>query len=324
MNISQFNQDLLNEDHTYAAEAEYQIAFNWYNLMSFNCAYYTWNILQEVQLQDVYWDQIYDFQWNPISILEASRLTYQLQNSDVGIAVQKWNVHDIIADITSSTSSLSDWWSVIDKKYWNKTITLTLFVQWATHNDLIARIDDLKKNTQWVEWFFDINVWWTIRRYEATVVSITVPWFKKLDDFVEWIEMELLITSPHWSYKNLSQVYVQWQTSDFSKVVQNLWTYKAYPIIQLITNSWSTLTGIGIEIKSVWDTSWYEMTISETITPWSVVTFDYIEKKVLVNDVEVNFSGVMTELEVWQSVVSFDFTGSVDVNVHILHYPTFL
>jgi len=325
MNNNQFNQDLFNQDHQYAEDAEHLISFNWYNLMSFNCAYYTWNIIREASLLDVYGDQIYDFQWNKLTVLEASRLTYQMQNSDVGIAVQKWNIHNIVASITSAVSSLSDGWSVIDKKYDPKTITLVLYVQGATHNDLIARIDDLKKNTQWVEWNLDINVWGKIRRYEATVTSMVIPPFKKLDDFVEWIEMELLITSPHWKFKDLSQVYVQNMTDDFSKVVTNDGTYKTNPIVQLITNSWSTLTGVGITMKKVWETSWYTINISETILPSSVVIFDFIEKKVTVNDVEVNFTGVMMPMQTGQSVFTFDLTGSsVDVNAYILHYPTFL
>lgn len=324
MNNWQFNQELFNQDHTYASDQQYQIAFNWYNLMSFNCAYYTWNIIREATLMDVYWNQIYDFQWNLLSVLEASRLTYQMQNADVGIAVQKWNIHDLVASITSAVSSLSDGWSIINKKYDPKTITLVLFIQWATHNDLIARIDDLKKNTQGVEGNLDINVWWSIRRYEATITSIMIPPFKQLDSFVEWIEMEIMITSPHWKKIEMSQTYVQGKTADFSKVVENVWTYKAYPIVELITNAWSSLSAISIEMKKIWEASGYTIWVTTAIPPSSVVVFDFIEKKVTVNDVEVNFTGVMMPMQVWQSVFTFDMTWTIDVNVYILHYPTFL
>lgn len=239
------------------------------------------------------------------------------------IMVQSGNLHNIVAQLTSAESSMADGWSVIDKRYSNKTIVITLFIQGTSHNDLIAKIDQLKEKTDWVEWDFDILVWDKIRRYEATVQSIVVPPFKKTVDFVEWIEMELLITSPHWRYKNLAQAYVQNMTSDFSKVVVNAWNQRTFPIVEVITNAWSTLSAISVDMKRVWETSWYTISIAESIAPGSVVIFDYIEKKVTINDVEVNFSGIMMPLEVGQSVFTFDFTGSINVNAYVLHYPTF-
>lgn len=281
MNNSQFNQDLFNQDHTYAEAAEYGVAFNWYNLMSLCWA-------------------------------------------SVWIAVQSGSLHNLAADVTSAVSSLADGWTVIDKKYGNKTVVISLFIQGTSNSDLISRIDELKLRTQGIDSNFDINIWGKIRRYEATVVSITVPPFNKLVDFLEWIEMEILITSPHWKYKDMSQVYVQWMTADFSKVVTNEWTYKTYPIVELITNAWSTLSWISINMKKIWDASWYTISISETINPSSVVIFDFIEKKVTVNDVEVNFTGVMMPMQTGQSVFTFDLTWTINVNAYILHYPTFL
>lgn len=237
--------------------------------------------------------------------------------------VQSGNFHNVVAQLTSSESSMSDGWSVIDKRYSNKTIVITVYIQGTSHNDLIAKIDKLKEKIQWVEWDFDILVWEKIRRYTATVQSVVIPPFKKSMDFVEWIEIEMLITSPHWRFKDLSQVYAQSMTADFSKVVLNEWNYKTYPIVEVITNAWSTLSAISVDMKRVWEVSWYTISIAETINPGSVVIFDYIEKKVTINDVEVNFSGIMMPLEIGQSVFTFDFTWSINVNAYVLHYPTF-
>lgn len=247
-----------------------------------------------------------------------------LCSASVWVAVQSWNIHNVVAQLTSSESSMTDGWGVINKRYSNKVILITLHIQWSSYDDLVSRIDELKEKTQWVEWNFDINVSWKIRRYEATVQSMVVPSFKKTQDYVEWIELEMLITSPHWSLKEMSQVYVQGMTADFSKLVTNNGNYKTYPIVELITNAWSTLSGVSLEMKKVWEVSWYTISIAETINPSSVVIFDFIEKKVTINDVEVNFSGVMMPMEVWQSVFTFDMTGTINVNAYILHYPTFL
>lgn len=245
--------------------------------------------------------------------------------STTGVIIQTMNAHSLQnIDLTSFVSSLSDWGGVINKKYSNKNISLTLFIQWTSASDLIARIDELKNNMQDVESNFDILVDWTVRRYTATVTSIIIPSFRKYDDYVDWIEVEMLITSPHWSNPIFAQTYVQWMTTDFSKVVQNEWTYKVYPIIQVITNTGSTLTWIWITHKKVWQTTWYTVSIAETINPDSVVIFDYVNKKVTINDVEVNFSWIMMPMDVWQSVFDFDLTWTINVNAYVLHNPTYL
>lgn len=248
-----------------------------------------------------------------------------LCSDSVWVIIQTMNAYDVTwIDVTAFSSALSDGGSVINKKYWNKTISMTLFLQGSSHNDLIARLDELKQKTQGVEANFDITVWDGIRRYEATVTWFQVPPFRKTDDHIQWIEIEMLITSPFWKKTAMSQTYVQGKTTDFSKVVENTWTYKTYPIVELITNAWSTLSAISIEMKKIWEPSGYTIGITTAIPPSAVVIFDFIEKKVTVNDVEVNFTGVMMPMQVWQSVFTFDMTWTIDVNVYVLHYPTFL
>lgn len=269
-----------------------------------------------------------DHTYNDTQVYPISFNGYNLMSlcwSTTGVIIQTMNAHSLQnIDLTSFVSSLSDWGWVINKKYSNKNISLTLFIQWTSASDLIARIDELKNNLQDVESNFDILVDWTVRRYTATVTSITIPAFKKYADYLDWIEVDMLITSPHWSNPVLSQTYVQWKTTDFSKVVQNQWTYQVYPIIQIITNPSSTLSAIWITHKRVWEISWYTVSITEAIAPNSVVIFDYVNKKVTINDTEVNFSGIMMPMETGQSVFDFDFTGTIDVNAYVLHNPTYL
>lgn len=282
MNFSQLNNDLFNQDHTFAESAVYNIAFNGYDLMSL----------------------VWSTAW---------------------VLIQTGNPYDISAvEIASFVSSLADGWSIVDKKYWNKTISFTMAVQWTDNNDLIYRLDDLKKNTQGIEWFFDITIAWEVRRYDATVSWLRIPPFKRTDDFVQWIEIEMLITSPFWRKTAFSSVYVQNQTANFSKVVSNDWTYESYPIVEIITNTWSTLSAISFEMKKIWEPVWYTISITTAIPPASVVIFDFMEKKVTVNDTEVNFSWIMMPMDIWQSVFTFTLTGSINVNAYILHYPTFI
>lgn len=43
-----------------------------------------------------------------------------------------------------------------------------------------------------------------------------------------------------------------------------------------------------------------------------------------INDVEQNFSGVMTELEIGFNNFDFDFTGTVNADAYILYNETYL
>lgn len=324
MNTEQFNSGLINQDHTYSENATYWVAFNWFDLTSLWCSYYESQYLQETTLWDVYWNNILDVNWVPLWVLERKRVVYQKMNSTVWIMVQSVNAFDVWnIDLTSFVSSLADWGGVINKKYSNRNLVMSLFIQWATPSDLIKRIDTLKQKLQAVQWNLDIRVNGELRRYEATVSSITIPSFKKSSDYLEWIDVEFLITSPHWKNPTYSQVFVQWMTSDFSKVVQNEWTYKVYPVIQVITNPGSTLSALSITHKRVGESSWYTISITTSIPSAAVVVFDYVNKTVTVNGTEVNFSWVMMPMAEWQSVFSFDFTWTINVNTYILHNPTY-
>lgn len=323
---NQFNQDLFNQDSVVPATPNYSISFNWYDLMSLGCSYMNSTLLVEKTLQDVYGDNIYDVNGNLLSVLELNRLVFQQVGASWGIAVQSFNGYDLNnISITSFESSLADGGWVINKKYGNKSLSMVLYIQWTTHNDVIARIDDLKKNIQAVEWDLDIKIAWSARRYKATVSSIVIPSFKSLHDYVEWIEVEFLITSPHWESPTIQQTYVQnITTPTYSKVVDNIGTYKVYPVVQVITNTSSTLSSISITHKSVGDLTWYTITINETIPEFSVIIFDYVNKTVTVNWVEVNFSGIMMPIEINSSVFDFSFTWTIDVNTYILYNPTYL
>lgn len=126
-----------------------------------------------------------------------------------GIIVQKANFYDLTnIDIAEFVADQIDGGGVIQKKYGNKNISLQVMIQGATHADLVARIDDLKKNTQGIEADLDVLVRGETRTYTATISNIRVPAFKKTDDYLEGIEMDVLITSPHWKLKNPTSVFI--------------------------------------------------------------------------------------------------------------------
>lgn len=245
--------------------------------------------------------------------------------TNLWIAVQWANLFDLNnIDIAQFVSEQIDGGSIEQKKYGNRALSLSLFIQASSYSDLIDRIEDLKKNTRWIEWDLDIRVNWQMRTYKATVSSLVFPRFSSLDDFLEWIEMQLIITSPHWMLKDptINSSVLTW---DNEKILLNIWTYEAYPrIIFSFKSTWNALTWIDISMKKAWETTSFVVSIAETITNDDVLILDYWTKIVTLNGNEINFSGFMTPMGDWHTVFWFEFTGTVNATQYIVYNPTFL
>lgn len=243
-----------------------------------------------------------------------------------GIMVQTWPVHDVTGvNIAQYVSELIDGGGVLQKKYWPKTITIELMIQWSSNSDLVERIGQLKKNTQGVEAPFDLVVLWETRRYTATVTGITFPRFSKNDDYLEGIQMQILITSPLWSLIDPTSTLVSGVTGDFQKIVDNESDVPVFAnIIMAFRSTWNALTAVNVNLKKVWDLTGYDLTITETITNSDVLIIDYVNKIVTLNWVEVNFAGIMTAMVLWYNVFNFDFTGTVSADVYISYKKIYL
>lgn len=278
------------------------------------------------------------------------------------IIVKQWNFHDVNnIDIGSYVSSLIDWWGVFNKKYWNRTLSLKLFIQWENYDDLIKKIDELKEKTQNIEsdldffikndekiqlkplytYYLPIEDYWDIlwnyinntfttitpeyRTYKATVSSIIIPSFSKNTDFVDDIEINFLITSWFWENKNsISLAYLN-KVSNFQSLILNEWKYESFAKIIIISkNSWNNISGIDIALRQIWDETWFTISISEVIWDDSIIIFDYREKTISINWENIPFYWVMTSLSLWYNIFDFIFTGSVNIDAYILYNKTYL
>lgn len=228
-------------------------------------------------------------------------------------------------NIWEFVSSTIDWWWVYNKKYGNKSVTFTLFIQGENYSDLIDKIDNLKKLTQGVEKDFDIYYLWWYRTTKATLSSIKFPSFWKNQDFIDNVELIFLFTTWYWENKTWVSEFLANQTDDFEVVLDNQGKYESFPkILFNCKSSGNTITKIEVEIKKVWETEWFSVYIEENITNDDLVVFDYTTKTITINDDEVNFFWPMTPLEIWQNVINVYFTWTVNVDVYIIYNKTFL
>lgn len=243
-----------------------------------------------------------------------------------GVMIQKINAFDLNnIEIASTTSNYGDGGRILQKAYQPKTLTLTLFIQAENHTDLVRRIDEIKQKTQVVEWSLDIMIWEEIRRYTATVSSITVPSFSWNDDFLEGLEIEFLITSPHWYSPDFAQTAIADVSANISRVVENTGSYKSFPTIYLVGKENCHISSFSVSHKKIWQVGeGYSISISENISAGQVICLNYEEKIATKDGVEIPFTGIMMPMSEWQSVFDFSFEWSPQVNIFVLHKPTFL
>lgn len=246
-----------------------------------------------------------------------------LCNNKTWYLIKTWNEFDRTnIDLWAYVSSLIDWWWVFSKKYWNQTITFSLFIQWENENDLIDKIDLLKWAIQWVEWNLDLRVKDQIRTYKATCSWVSVPNFRW--DFVDDVVVSFLITSWVWQVKQRTERLVANQTDDFEAIISNNGTYEAFPIIYFITKNWTDLSEIEIITKNVWETTWNPLIITETITDTNIIIVDYQTKVITINWVEVPYTWFMTPLNPWLNALEFNFTWTLELDTYILYNKRFI
>jgi len=241
-----------------------------------------------------------------------------------GYMIQTWN--DLSLDntiIQEYTSKIIDWWTVIDKRYWNRHLNLNLFIQWTSNADLISKIQYLKQELNAPNGKLYITRNGVVYSYEATCTNIVVPSFSVNDDFVENINLNFLLTSPYAIIEEAVNLQTH-ETANYFATIQNEWNYKAYPKIMLIWTSWCAITDINIEIKKLWDTTGTSIFIAQPINNWDVMIIDYNLKTVTLNGVEQVFDGFLAPLQTGFNVITFSCTWTVALDSNILYNKTFL
>jgi len=260
-----------------------------------------------------------------------SKWTIQYNNIDLTdyvnwswYMIQTWN--DLSLDntlIQEYVSKIVDGWTVIDKRYWNRHLNFNLFIQGTSNADLINKIQFLKQELNSPNWKLYITRNWVVYSYEATCVNIVIPSFSTNDDFIENINLNFLLTSPHWIIEEAVNLQTH-EIANFASTIQNVWNYKAYPKIILTGTTWCAITNIVIDLKKLWALTWISLTIAVNLNVWDVLIIDYVLKTVTLNWVAQVFDWFLAPLQVWFNVFTFTFTWTVALDTNILYNKTFL
>lgn len=244
-----------------------------------------------------------------------------------GTIIQKMNGMDLDnISLVTFESSIEDGGGVIDKRYGNKTVSMELFIQGCEslgYTDLVERIWELKKRTRWIEKPLVLTVWGYKRTYTATVSSITIPQHSIRQDFLDGIQIDFLITSPFWSWDAVSTLQEN-VTGNTEKVIENVGDHNSFPIITLIAWVGTNLSGITIGNRYIEDTSTFNVSVSTSVVAGDILVFDYVEKTIKKNWVELNISWVFTPMDTGYNVFELFFTGTANMSIYYTYNPLYL
>lgn len=251
-----------------------------------------------------------DITFNGFSLISAC-------NNETGIAIQTENSRDL-ANIDLSTFAFwqESGGGVLNRRYTNRTLNVTLTFIEKTYNDLITSIDNFKRNTRQVEWIFSIKDWGITKTAKATLTRFTVGSISVNDFAISEIPATFEILDPNWTVEPAITQTFEWITWNLTEEITNNWSTETFwKYYLLFKPTWNTaISSITVKVNEV------PCTINETITNNDAVIFDMVNKEVTINGVEVDFDWFMQELDVGSNIIKYEFTAtSVNLDISTLH-----
>jgi len=216
-----------------------------------------------------------------------------------------------------------DGWWIISRRYSWRIIYLQIQITGIDYNDLLRRIDDLKKNLSWIEWELSFKFWETSRVTKASLKSWDaenlVYWENDVD-----ITLWFRILSPHFYLRKSTWYLFEDITSlEYSDIIDNKWTWKARPkIILVFKETWNNnISKIEIILKKLWEAEWYSVILEKSIVNSDLVIFDFKKSDISINWIwKQKFDGIMDELQPDLNVLDINITwDNVNYEVSIIY-----
>ncbi len=244
-----------------------------------------------------------------------------------GIIVQSMNLYDLDnIEVSSYESGVYDWGWVYGVRYATRLLSLRLFIQEANHSNLIKTFDNIKKKTAQQDYITIKWKWYndTKRRQRAVLRWLEFGSIGD-QDYATDVQMDILLLDGYWSEVEDMQKLITSVTGTTVNIITNHWAYESYPrIVMTLWSSGNAITWIDIEIRKLGETSWFTLSILETIEDNDVLIFDYKEKQVLLNNVSIPYYWPMTPLEIGSNEVVITPTGTINWTINISYFKTWL
>ena len=207
-------------------------------------------------------------------------------------------------DFETFDYAMQDWGWVLGRYFRTHTINIWISITEETHEKLLALMDEIKYQCSAVQAPLRIKSWEVVREWTATCTAIK---FNRQAHNVDWlgnVQLTFQCVNPHsHSLKPLSL-----------NITSQTWLYK-YSIGYLgRATSFFTLN-MAIETAGTYaiyyKINWFKVQIaSRAYTVWDIVKFDWITKKVTINDNEVEYTGSFRPMNYWDNPIEIYYWGT--------------
>lgn len=235
------------------------------------------------------------------------------------IRINKWD-WDNFAEINLSTFSnpVVDGGGVLNRQYSKKQITFRWTMVANTASDLNDLIDLFKLKTSAVEWFLDIKVNGKYRRTRATVVNSVV--FDRNHYNITFVPFEITFeTQDPFMFLIDNNTVSEFGLQNNSSIeFTYLGNAVSSPKIYVGFTAAASMDEFSLELNN------RIITIDESISSGDLLILDGVEKSVILDGVEVDYSGIFPTITNWSNIAKFTGDWTFTADIIILYRENYL
>lgn len=236
--------------------------------------------------------------------------SYETSEDRTWFVIENHNLFDTLKnELTSFQQITRDWWVVTDSRFTSHSITLDVWIVAKTTNELLEKIQELKRNIYKKNWTLQVNFWWVKKKTIVNVEDLKLPrnfyWERLLISNRKWSIEVQMTRLEHWeevwaTYSlypdttwnlNLS-LYIEWDSEVYPRFVFNFISW------------WENISKIEIDVN------WYKVSYTWDFSESNRLEFDFKNEKIMKDVIEVYWEGRFLPFNVWVNNISIDFTSS--------------
>ena len=198
-----------------------------------------------------------------------------------------------------------------------RNISINLKIKWDTREEFLVNMDRLREECFQSQSMLYYKRWNTpIRQIRVNCVGFPEEYqhynINVLDTTIEFIALD-----PFWYEDSRQSTTIESRTSDFVEEITNKGTDMSKPIVYYVFDT-ANLTGLELEVWS------NKIIIEESITDGDVLIINSEETEVLLNDIEIDYTGTFPEMEKWSNFFEFWFNWTFDVKTLVLNRKNYV
>jgi len=197
-----------------------------------------------------------------------------------------------------------------------KNIVLNGYIVASTPEDLLNKLDILKKTAYSTNMVLSITYGSSSRQYIVDFVS-----FSPVEKNITYIEYSLTLSANDPAGQSIIATDVDYPavTGDLSETINFSGSFKPEPNIEITINSETDLTEIALTVNG------NTLTMTEAFDVDDVLLINIAEKKVLLNATEIDFEGAFPEFVPGNNIVLIEFTSTVhNADINFNYYSKWL